>query len=49
VHLPDQRDQGVEVDFDAPTQPPRPPVEVAPLDVPRRRWKVASRSRRRTG
>jgi molecular chaperone DnaK (HSP70) len=52
VRLPDQRDRadGVDaVDLDAPTQPPRPPVEVAPLDVPRRRWKVASRSRRRTG
>jgi molecular chaperone DnaK (HSP70) len=55
VRVPEQRDeeqQDVAVDLDAPTQPPRPPVEVAPLDVPRRgarRWKVASRSRRRTG
>jgi hypothetical protein len=52
VRLPDQRDRDDRddaVDLDAPTQPPRPPVEVAPLDVPRRRWKVASRSRRRTG
>lgn len=49
VALPDQRDRADEVDLDAPTQPPRPPVEVAPLDVPRRRWKVATRSRRRTG
>jgi molecular chaperone DnaK len=42
------------IDVDAPTQPPRPPVEVAPLDLPRRRWKVAARpslrrSSRRTG
>jgi molecular chaperone DnaK (HSP70) len=49
ARLPDQRDPDDEVDLDAPTQPPRPPVEVAPLDVPRRRWKVASRSKRRTG
>jgi molecular chaperone DnaK (HSP70) len=50
VRLPDQRDPDIEaVDLDAPTQPPRPPVEVAPLDVPRRRWKVPTRSRRRTG
>jgi molecular chaperone DnaK (HSP70) len=48
------KDEHSGVDVDAPTQPPRPPVEVAPLDVPRRRWKVASRPRagrssRRTG
>jgi molecular chaperone DnaK (HSP70) len=55
VRVPEQREAAqdqVVVDLDAPTQPPRPPVEVAPLDVPRRgtrRWKVASRSRRRTG
>jgi molecular chaperone DnaK (HSP70) len=49
VLMPDQRDPVGEIDLDAPTQPPRPPVEVAPLDVPRRRWKVPTRSRRRTG
>lgn len=53
VRVPEQREEAVDgVDVDAPTQPPRPPVEVAPLDVPRRgarRWKAASRSRRRTG
>jgi molecular chaperone DnaK (HSP70) len=49
VRLPEQRDH---VDPDAPTQPPRPPVELAPLDVPlrgARRWKAVGRARRRTG
>ncbi|HEV8561654.1 MAG TPA: Hsp70 family protein [Actinophytocola sp.] len=49
VRLPEQREH---VDPDAPTQPPRPPVEVAPLDVPlrgARRWRSAGRARRRAG
>lgn len=49
VRLPERREH---VDPDAPTQPPRPPVDVAPLDVPlrgARRWRAAGWARRRTG
>jgi molecular chaperone DnaK (HSP70) len=49
VQVPEQRDEAAPYDPDAPTQPPRPPVAVAPLDVPRRwsRWKPPGRARRR--
>jgi molecular chaperone DnaK (HSP70) len=51
VRLPEQRDEDEGVEVDAPTQPPRPPVDVIPIELPRRgtrRWKATSRARRRT-
>ncbi|HEU5470608.1 MAG TPA: Hsp70 family protein [Actinophytocola sp.] len=52
VRVPEQREEAGPLDPDAPTQPPRPPVAVAPLDLPRRRVRrryAAGRSRRRAG
>ncbi|HEV2782902.1 MAG TPA: Hsp70 family protein [Actinophytocola sp.] len=50
VRLPEQRDRAGDADPDAPTQPPRPPVDLVPIEPPRRgarRWKAAGRARRR--